>query len=180
MAAQPADNFWNQQILDQEVWLRTVVRSRLPAPDDVDDVMQIVLSDAIAFNARQAEVKVLGPWLYRLAVNAVLQFRRKCGRRRKLHTNYSTVAVYEDVVGPLQLLIGTEQQGIVQTALAGMPGEDVEILLLKYVHGWNYTRISQQLGLEGHRVAHRLRRARERLKHQLRQRGLGTDEAEES
>ena len=113
--------------------------------------------------------------MYRLAVNAVLQFRRTCGRRRKLHDNYATVAAVEDSVEPLQLLVGSEQQIIVQAALAGMSGEDVEILLLKYVHGWDYSRISQQLGLEGYRVAHRLRRARERLKHQLRQRGIGAD-----
>ena len=170
-----ADNLWNQQVLSQEAWLRTVVRSRLSAPDDVDDVMQTVMSDAIAFSGRQAEVRALGPWLYRMAVNAVLQFRRKCGRRRKLHDRYATLAAVEDSAEPLQMLVGAEQQIIVQTALAGMNGEDVEILLLKYVHGWDYTRISQQLGLEGHRVAHRLRRARERLKHQLRQRGIGTD-----
>ena len=170
-----ADNLWNQRVLDQEAWLRTVVRSRLSTPDDVDDVMQIVLSDAIAFRSRQSEVRALGPWMYRLAVNAVLQFRRRCGRRRKLHNNYSTVAAFEDSVEPLQLLMGSEQRDIVQAAMAGMNGEDVEILLLKYVHGWDYTRISQQLGLEGHRVAHRLRRARERLKHQLRQRGIGPD-----
>lgn len=175
--SETADNLWNQQILDQEAWLRTVVRSRLTAPDDVDDVMQIVISDALAFGGRQTEVQALGPWLYRMAVNAVLQFRRKCGRRRKLHDNYSAVAAFEDSVEPLELLVGTEQRSIVQAALKGMSGEDVELLLLKYVHGWDYTRISQQLGLEGYRVAHRLRRARARLKHQLRQRGLETDEA---
>lgn len=175
--SETADNLWNQQILDQEAWLRTVVRSRLTAPDDVDDVMQILISDAIAFSGRQSEVQTLGPWLYRMAVNAVLQFRRKCGRRRKLHDNYFAEAAVADSVEPLQLLVGAEQQSIVQAALEGMSGEDVEILLLKYVHGWDYTRISRQLGLEGYRVAHRLRRARERLKHQLRQRGLGTDEA---
>ena len=75
-----ADNLWNQQVLDQEPWLRTVIRSRLSVPADVDDVVQIVLSDAIAFSSRQSEVQALGPWMYRLAVNAVLQFRRKCGR----------------------------------------------------------------------------------------------------
>lgn len=175
--SETADKIWNQRILDQEAWLRTVVRSRLSAPADVDDVMQSVMSDAIAAGYRQSEVNALGPWLYRLAVNAVLQFRRKCGRRRKLHDRYSSLVATEDSIEPLQLLVGIEQQVIVQSALNGLPGEDVEILLLKYVHGWNYTRISQQLGLEGYRVAHRLRRARERLKHQLQQRGLGTDEA---
>lgn len=172
-----ADNLWNRQILEHEAWLRTVVRSRVSTPDEVEDVMQTVLTDAIAFEDRQSEVRSLGPWLYRMAVNAVLQFRRNCGRRRRLHDKYSTAAPSINQTEPLDLLLGSEQQQLVQDALAGMSGEDVEILMLKYVHGWNYTQISEHLGLEGHRVANRLRRARTRLKQQLHKRGLEKDEA---
>ena len=172
-----AENLWNRQILEHEAWLRTVVRSRVSAPDEVDDVLQTVIADAIAFENRQSEVRSLGPWLYRMAVNAVLQFRRKCGRRRKLHDRYQTETTNISLTEPLDLLLGSEQQQQVRTALAGMSGEDVEILMLKYVHGWNYTQISEHLGLEGHRVANRLRRARTRLKQQLRQQGLETSEA---
>lgn len=167
-----ADNHWNRTILEHEAWLRTVIRSRVSAPGEVDDVMQSVIADAIAFGDRKSEVRAIAPWLYRLAVNGVLQFRRKCGRRRKLHNKYAGSVASEDLVEPLDLLLGAEQQAQVQAALKGMGGEDVEILMLKYVHGWNYSQLSQQLGLEGHRVAHRLRRAKERLKQLLLQQGL--------
>lgn len=171
-----ADNVWDLRVLEHEGWLRTVVRSRVASSDEADDVLQSVIADAIAFGDRQAEVRSLGPWLYRLAVNAVLQFRRKCGRRRKLHNNYAVSAGCLDLTEPLDILLGAERIELVQSALAGMSGEDVEILMLKYVHGWDYAQISGRLGLAGQRVAHRLRRARSRLKQQLHQRGLGTDE----
>lgn len=173
-----AENLWDRRILQHEPWLRTVVRSRVSAPDEVDDVMQSVLADAIAFADRQAEVRSLSPWLYRLAVNAVLQFRRKCGRRRKLHEHYSVQSSAADVAQPLDIVLGVERKELVQSALDGMSGEDVEILMLKYVHCWNYTQISEQLGLEGQRVAHRLRRARKRLKQLLQNRGLHEDRAD--
>jgi DNA-directed RNA polymerase specialized sigma24 family protein len=121
-----AENVWNREILEHEKWLRTVVRSRVSSADEVDDVMQTVMTDAIAFEDRREEVRSLGPWLYRIAVNAVLQFRRTCGRRRKLHDNYSELAATTTVTEPLDLLLGSEQQNQVQTALAGMTGEDVE------------------------------------------------------
>ena len=167
-----ADNLWSRQVLEHEAWLRTVVRSRVSRPDEVEDVLQSVMADALAFADRQAEVRSLGPWLYRLAVNAVLQFRRKCGRRRKLHERVAEDRGSATGTEPLDLFLGDERRELVQAALGGMSGEDVEILMLKYVHGWNYTQISEQLGLEGYTVANRLRRARARLKQQLLKMGV--------
>ena len=167
-----AENLWNQQVLEHEAWLRTVVRSRVSRPDEVEDVLQSVMADALAFGDRQAEVRALGPWLYRLAVNAVLQFRRKCGRRRKLHDRFANRSEFSTDSQPLDLVLGDERRELVQSALDGMSGEDVEILMLKYVHGWNYSQISEHLGLDGHKVANRLRRARTRLKQQLLRAGL--------
>lgn len=167
-----AENLWNQQVLEHEAWLRTVVRSRVSRPDEVEDVLQSVMADALAFADRQAEVRALGPWLYRLAVNAVLQFRRKCGRRRKLHNGLAISSKVTTDTQPLDLVLGDERRELVQVALNGMSGEDVEILMLKYVHGWHYTQISEQLGLDGYKVANRLRRARTRLKQQLLRAGL--------
>lgn len=177
--SEAADNVWNQRILEHESWLRTVVRSRLSRPDEVEDVLQSVLSDALAFSNRSAEVQSMGPWLYRMAVNGVLQFRRKCGRRRKLHQGYADTAETTESVEPLDLVIGDERRRLVQRTLENMTGEDAEILLLKYVHGWSYEDISQRLGLDGYRVAHRLRRARSRLRRQLRALGLAPNEGEE-
>ena len=174
--AEAADSAWTQRILEHESWLRTVVRSRVAASDDVDDVMQTVIAHAMEFGDRHSEVLSLGPWLYRITVNAVLQFRRKCGRRRRLHDSYRQQHLQLETSEPLDLLLGNERREFVQQALAGMTGEDVEVLMLKYVHGWNYSQISERLGLEHHRIANRLRRARTRLKEQLRCLGLEHDD----
>lgn len=169
-----ADNLWNRRILEHEAWLRTVVRSRLMSSDEVEDVLQTVIADALAFRERQDEVRAIGPWLYRLAVNAVLQFRRRCGRRRRLHDGYAAGVDTTDATQPLDLILGSERRAMVRESLNGMTGEDVEILMLKYVHGWDYSQISEHLGLEHQRVAHRLRRARNRLRQQLHTRGMTT------
>ena len=176
--ANAANQTWNRQILEHESWLRTVVRSRVAA-DEAEDVLQSVLTEAIAFESRQQEIQSLGPWLYRLAVNVVLQFRRKCGRQRKLHDRYAMAASFSDYADPLDQILGNERQELVQQALVSMDEEDVEVLLLKYVHGWNYTQISEHVGIELQRVANRLRRARQQLKMHLAQQGL-SNESEES
>ncbi len=169
------EKLWDQQVLEHEAWLRTVVRSRVTRPDEVEDVLQTVMADALAFSDRRTEVRAVGPWLYRLAVNAVLQFRRKCGRRRKLHDQIAHQSEVVTQSEPLDLVLGDERRELVQSALQGMSGEDVEVLMLKYVHGWSYTQISQQLGLDGYKVANRLRRARTRLRQQLLRAGVTED-----
>lgn len=166
-----AENFWNQRILEHEPWLRTVVRSRLASADEVDDVLQSVLADAFGAVERQSEIRLLGPWLYRLAVNGVLQFRRKCGRRRKLHRAYAGLSV-ETPSGPLDLMLNDERNELIQDILKSMSGEDVEILLLKYSHEWDYLQISNHLGIDIRRIAHRLRRARSRLRERLCKSGI--------
>lgn len=171
-------DLWNQQVLRHETWLRTVVRSRVLAVDEADDVLQTVMTTAMAYADRQQEVRAIGPWLYRMALNCVLQFRRKHGRRRKLHDKYSLITTEPQINTPLDLLLGAERQDIVRTALSQMPGDDVEILMLKYVHGWNYHNLCERLGIEHHKVANRLRRARQRLKHEVHQLGLTETENE--
>ncbi len=166
---------WNQQVLQHADWLRTVVRSRVMQPQEADDLLQNVLAQALALDeARRDEVRSLGPWLYRLAVRAVLQFRRKSGRRRRLHKAANEGRPQWEEQQPLDILLGEERSQLVRRALAALAGDDAEILLLKYVHNWGYAEIRDHLGLESHRIAYRLRRARERLRSELTRTGLDT------
>jgi RNA polymerase sigma-70 factor (ECF subfamily) len=167
------DTTWNQQVLQHADWLRTVVRSRLAESHAADDVLQAVLADALALQPdKQEQIRTLGPWLYRLAVRAVLQFRRRGGRRRRLLANAAQRTAAWETDQPLDALLGDERRRQVRQALERLPGEDVEILSLKYVHGWDYRQITEHLGLTGHRIVYRLRRARERLKSELIRMGL--------
>jgi RNA polymerase sigma-70 factor (ECF subfamily) len=111
--------------------------------------------------------------LYRLAVVAALQYRRRQGRGRKL------VARFADRVppresderepDPLDWLLADERTKMVRRALDHLPRRDAEILLLKYTEEWSYRQLAAHLGLSESAVEARLHRARHKMRRVLRQ-----------
>ena len=161
---------WHQQLLVHLDWLRSVVRSRLGEPQSVDDVLQDVVADALAVE-NPLTIEQPSSWLYRLAVRKSLLHRRFLGRRRRAHENLAAVSIDQNDLRsgptPLETILGTERQSAVRTALHRLAGRDIEILTLKYVHGWDYETICKTLGLNYWKVVHRLRIARRNLKVEL-------------
>ncbi len=166
----PNSNAWNDHLLSQLDWLRSIVSARLGEPQAVDDVLSEVMSDALAIDNPQA-IKQPAPWLYRLAVRKTLLFRRSCGRRRRLEQNaqqqFAAESREANYSTPLELMLQAERDEVVRQALQRLQGRDVEVLLLKYVHEWDYRQISEKLGLDYWKVVHRLRKAREHLRREL-------------
>ena len=155
---------WNEQLLSHFDWLRIVVRSRLSQPQNVDDVLQDVMADALAVNP--AEIRMVKPWLYRLAIRKVYLSRRSAGRKRRAYNRLET----EDSKtsdSPLDLVLGKERRHLVAVAMKKLSGKDIEVLVLKYVHHWSYQTISDNLGISLSKVTHRLRLARARLRTEL-------------
>ena len=155
-------------------WLRSVVRSRVDHPDQVDDILSETFSDAFEHAQRPAKIENLGPWLYRVAIRKVLQWKRREGRFRKLKNRISEIESQEIDwdSNPIELILGNEKRDLVRQAVAQLSGRDAEILTLKYVHGWDYETISRNLGIPRSKIANRLRTARNNLKKQLTLLGL--------
>lgn len=161
---------WHEELLKHLDWLRSVVQSRLRESEFVEDVVNDVIADALALSNPHATVAKPAPWLYRLAIRKVLLFRRKLGRRRRAYQACRELNPTPNSNGqqtPLESLLGRERQHAVRIALSQLSGKDVEILLLKYVHEWNYEAISENLGIDYWKVVHRLRQARNRLRGKL-------------
>jgi RNA polymerase sigma factor (sigma-70 family) len=110
----------------------------------------------------------IAPWLYRLLIQQVFLYRRKCGRRRKLTQRFSERVKIEDhdvkSPDPAEWLQATEQRAEVRRALSALPRKDAEILLLKYTEGWSYHQIAEHLGVGHSAVEARLHRARQRMR----------------
>jgi RNA polymerase sigma-70 factor (ECF subfamily) len=157
---------WHDQLLSHAGWLRSVVRSRLGEPQSVDDVLQDVMTDAIA--SEDAEVRMIRPWLYRLAIHKVFMFRRKAGRRRRAYRQVEARDSNTNNDTPLELLLGQEQRHLVGKAMERLGGKETEILVLKYVQGWSYQTISENLDISLSKVTHRLRTSRSKLRNELR------------
>ncbi|MEM7311693.1 MAG: RNA polymerase sigma factor [Planctomycetota bacterium] len=177
-----ASHSFDERLISHRSWLQSVIRSRVRETDAVDELVNDVIAEAIAVRRRDEQenrdsVRELAPWLYRVAIHKVLQFRRSSARRRKHQQAYSaesvTRAEQQWQQEPFESLLGNERQQLVRVALQRMKGQDAEILVLKYVHRWNYQQIAAHLGLTHSKVTHRLRRARGRLKAELCRLGLG-------
>lgn len=166
IACDPAAEFANHQ-----VWLRTVVLSRLGNREETDEVMQEVALAAANQSKKQQPVGRVAPWLYRVAIRQVLLMRRRQGRRRRLIANATEKLPVTDVchksVSPLDWLLSQERGQRVQGAMEQLSERDRQLLLLKYVDGLSYEEIGQVLGVSASSVQSRLHRSRKLLRQHL-------------
>jgi RNA polymerase sigma-70 factor (ECF subfamily) len=162
---------WPTALAEHGRWLRSVVLARLGERQAVDEVLQNVALAVVERGDQLRDTTKVAPWLYRVAVIASLQYRRRQGRGRKLIDEYvSRVPLTDsddDEPDPLDWLLAGEQRKLVRTALKRMPRRDAEILILKYTEDWNYRQLAEHLGLSISAVEARLHRARKKMRRLL-------------
>jgi RNA polymerase sigma factor (sigma-70 family) len=162
---------WSAVLAEHGRWLRTVVLARVGEPAAVDDVLQEVALAAVDKGHQLRDRERVAPWLYRLAVVAALQYRRRQGRRRKLVDRFTALRPPTDSdtreTDPLDWLLADERKAMVRQALTRLPKRDAEILLLKYTEDWSYRELSEHLGISTSAVEARLHRARQKMRHAL-------------
>lgn len=76
---------------------------------------------------------------------------------------------------PVANLLGDEQRDEVRAALQTLKEEDRQALILRYALDWSSQKIGETLGSSAAAVDMRLSRARQRLAHELEQRGFQHD-----
>jgi len=174
MAATPGDGptppriDWPAALAQHGAWLRTVLRARLDNTHDIDEAMQEVALAAVSGRAPIQDASKVA-WLYRLTIRQELQFRRRYGRRRRLHAQYAdqTAPTEIDNANPIHWLLSEERREMVRRALVQLGDRDREVLLLKYTQNWSYREIAEHLGVSPSTVESRLHRARGRLRGEL-------------
>ena len=148
--------------------------SRLVGPLDAEDVTQLVfvrVSEALpAFRGESS----LGTWLYRIARNAALDWRRSAARTEAVHQELA-----EGVTGPRdsargeespsvdEALIHREMQQCLHGVIAELPEAYRNVLALRELDGWHIDAIAEALGVSPATVKIRLHRARGRLRETL-------------
>ena len=163
---------WAAALSDNKRWICKVLRSRVGDPDIADDLYQEIALAVVRQTARPVEQERVAPWLYRLAIRYTVNHFRKRGRQRKLlerieqQTGDASPFETEQKEG-LHWLLHCEQQQMVSDAMAGLPAQDREILLLKYTENWTYHQLAQHLGVGLNTIEYRLLRAKKRLRQSL-------------
>jgi len=103
-------------------------------------------------------------WLLRIAKNLVIDL----SRRRKVRDVDEEVDI-ELLVDPNLLpeldVIAREQVTILWQLLKSLPGETREILVLRYMLGWQVKQVAEHLEMSENNVSVTIRRALQRLQH---------------
>lgn len=157
--------------LENESWLRTVVRSRISEPDAVEDIMQNIALALVRQRETLTDIQQVGAWLYQVAVRQVLMYRRTRGRRRKFEDRLAAGEAADvqpqTPLNPVDRVLAAEQQEQVRSAMQQLDELDRQILMLKYSEGWSYRQLAEHLGVKEDTVEYRLVKARKNLRRLL-------------
>ena len=138
---------------------------RMAGREHADDLTQQVFLQAFRkldqFNGRSK----FETWLYRLAVNEVLQWGRK--HQRQKESALVTDPPQTDVPATVRM----EQREMLEWALQQLEPELRAVFLLKEQHGQSYREIAHAVGIPEGTVGSRLNRARQQLRELLTQAG---------
>lgn len=149
-----------------EVRIVRLVRGMVPE-SDTEDVTQEAFLKAFRkigdFDGRSS----FYTWLYRIAANTAMDWRKK--ERHRRHAPLPEGPEGEDAVpsldaGPETATTRRELAARIDAAIAALPEKYREILLLREIEGLSYEEISKELGMSKGTVESRLFRARERLR----------------
>lgn len=162
---------WEAALRENENWLRTIIAARVGERAAVEEVFQEVSLATIRQKAPLQDPTKISPWLYRIAVMQSLLYRRKMGRKRRLMDRYTEKVTNAGQDSkqeePLSWLLREERRAHVQQALAELPKNQQELLLLKYVHDWSYKMMADKIGTTVSAVQAKLHRARALLREKL-------------
>ncbi len=155
MPPQNADHgrWFAEEVRPHEPGLRTWLRLRFPALQDIDDVIQ----DAYVrlFRAKSAgRVECAKSYLYSIARNAVLdRYRHERVVPMERMTENGELSVLEDERHGADAVCHDEELALLAEAIQTLPARCREILVLRKVHRLSQREIAQRLGLSENTVA---------------------------
>lgn len=145
---------------------RRMLGNDADAEDVTQDVFVQVLRNLPTFRGESA----FSTWLYRIAVNTALSYRRKRAVR-KAHSLAEPFQEFADngehlrpvrrwAPGPEQLALDREAHELIERAIGRLPETYRDVLVLADVEGLSNADIAEMLGLSVAAVKSRLHRAR--------------------
>ncbi len=139
-------------------------------PEDVEDVAQEVFIRLYYSLDQLRSPEVFEPWLYRLTVNAALDYLRK-RRKRKMESRVADLSEQQvmmaDAAAGSKLQVDEKEKArireLVDSLLAGVSEEDRLLLTLKEVEGLSLRELEKIYRVNENALKVRLFRARQRV-----------------
>lgn len=146
--------------------------------EDAMDASQEVFLRVFRFLPGFQEESGFSTWIYRIGVNVCKDMLVKRNKRNELslelpddEEDYRTVEVSDERYDPQAIVEQSDLRESLASAIAELPQQQREMIVLRDIQGLSYEEIGQVLCLESGTVKSRLSRARENLRKKLLQSG---------
>ena len=139
------------------------------------DITQETFISAFAALTRYDGVRPFRLWIARIAINKCHDWARRRAVRRFFTFARSieeAVAVADDALTPERELQSRAELAQIHAAIAALPANLKDVLLLRTIEGMSQAEAAQALGVSEKAVETRLYRARNKLAEQLRDAGV--------
>jgi len=153
-------------VLRHQDRIYTLCRYMLRDPEDAQDAAQDVFFKAYRALEDFRPDSSLYTWIYRIAVNTCLDYRRK-SRREVFRSAPLTEDLPSDEPFPKQLYESAEIHDSIQLALQKLPEKLRAAIVLREIEELSYKEITEVLHVSVGTVKSRISRAREQLRHLL-------------
>ena len=146
--------------------------------EDAMDASQEVFLRVFRFLPGFQEESGFSTWIYRIGVNVCKDMLVKQSKRNEQSIEVEdeeeerrTIDIVDCRYSPEQILENAELRTILSSAIASLPEQQREVVVLRDIQGLSYEEIASVLSLESGTVKSRLSRARENLRKKLLQNG---------
>ena len=156
---------FEEQLIDILPRLRRFARGLAGSAADADDLCQAAIERALKSQGQWQQGTRLDSWMYRITRNLWIDERRASGRRG-IHTPIDEAAVQVAGDGADSVEAGT-LRGDIDGAMARLPDEQREVVILVLVEGYAYREAAEILDVPIGTVTSRLARGRDTLMHLL-------------
>ena len=146
--------------------------------EDASDIAQEVFIRAFrAMRSFQGQAAVT-TWLHRIAINEVINHRRRAGAKRKIRTvpierdnpdseGHGANDPPDTSAEPSKIMAEKEHEQLIQDAIDSLDDEHRTVVVLKDIEGHRYEEIAEIIGCPRGTVKSRLHRARLELRDKL-------------
>jgi RNA polymerase sigma-70 factor (ECF subfamily) len=153
-----------------------LARRMLNSDADAEDVTQDVLLQVVRKLPTFRGESAFPTWLHRVTVNAALAHRRKRAAQKEYRSAMPLEIALEEAprgavqrwtIGPEEAALNHETQQLIERAIADLPDDYRDVLVLADVEGLHNAEVAQMLGVSVPAVKSRLHRARQKLRDTL-------------
>lgn len=143
--------------------------------EDAADAAQQAFVQAYRHLNRYDPHQPFRPWLYRIATNLCIDFRRRSGRQASPMADEDLERISEPTASPAHLADLAADREEIREAVARLPDHFRTVILLHYFEDLSYQEIAHQTKLPMGTISTHLYRAKQHLKRTLTERGMAGD-----